>query len=226
MFSPEKIVHSFLDNNKKRSFINLSWQKLFKEFFFTLYFQNHLLHHFYQPYQITMCLGKNLNLEVLNLLNLLTHKYPFFKLRQSELQNLNVDLEHNYLLNSNLSDSKILTSNTCLLIGINPRYEGSKLNLKLRSRYLKGNFNVIHLGSLVNLTFSNTNITSNTKILKSLIEGNNLLWRLCKNVTCRICACVRYNRLTSYCCVCQLYCINSISGHIVSIQCTKHSAAF
>jgi NADH dehydrogenase/NADH:ubiquinone oxidoreductase subunit G len=174
MFSPEKIVHSFLDNNKKRSFINLSWQKLFKEFFFTLYFQNHLLHHFYQPYQITMCLGKNLNLEVLNLLNLLTHKYPFFKLRQSELQNLNVDLEHNYLLNSNLSDSKILTSNTCLLIGINPRYEGSKLNLKLRSRYLKGNFNVIHLGSLVNLTFSNTNITSNTKILKSLIEGNNL----------------------------------------------------
>jgi len=61
-----------------------------------------------------------------------------------------------------------------LLIGINPRYEGSKLNLKLRSRYLKGNFNVIQVGSLLNLTFSNTNITSNIKILKSLIEGNNL----------------------------------------------------
>lgn len=121
-----------------------------------------------------MCLGKSINLEVLNLLNILTRKYSFFKLRQSEPQNVNVDLEQNYLLSSNLDDSKILNSDTCMLIGVNPRYEGSKLNLKLRSRYLKGNFNVIQIGSLLNLTFNNTNISSNTNILKSLIEGNNL----------------------------------------------------
>lgn len=107
------------------------------------------------------------------MLNILNRKYSFFKLRQSEPQNINVDLEQNYFLGSNL-DNKISISNTCLLIGINPRYEGSKLNLRLRSRYLKGNFKVIQIGSLVNLTFSNTNITSNTKILKSLVEGNNL----------------------------------------------------
>jgi NADH-quinone oxidoreductase subunit G len=105
---------------------------------------------------------------------MLTQKYSFFKLRQSDSQNLNIDLEQNYLLNSDLKDSKISTTDTCLLIGINPRYEGTKLNLKLRSRYLKGNFNVIQIGSLLNLTFSNTNISSNIKILKSLIEGNNL----------------------------------------------------
>merc|ERR1712207_42955 len=145
-----------------------------KEFFYTLYFQNHLLKHFYQPYKIIMCISKTVNLEVLYLLNMLTQKYSFFKLRQSEPQNLNIDLEQNYLLNSNLEDSKISTTDTCLLIGINPRYEGTKLNLKLRSRYLKGNFNVIQIGSLLNLTFSNTNITSNIKILKSLIKGNNL----------------------------------------------------
>ena len=174
MFSPEKIIHSFLDNNKKTPFVTLSWQKLFKEFFFTLYFQNHLLKHLCQPYKITLCLGKNTNLEVLTLLNTLTHKYPFFELRQSETQGLNIDLEENYLLSSNLKNSKISTSDTCLLIGVNPRYEGSKLNLKLKSRYLKGNFNVIHIGSLFNLTFSSTNLTSNTKILKSLVEGNNL----------------------------------------------------
>ena len=174
MFSPEKIIYSLLDNNKGKSLISLSWQKLFKEFFCTLYFQNHLLKHFYQPHQITMCLSKAANLEVLNLLSILAHKYSFFKLRQSESQNLNIDLEQNYLLNSDLKDSKISTSDTCLLVGINPRYEGSKLNLKLRSRYLKGNFNVIQIGSLLNLTFSNTNITGNIKILKSLIEGNNL----------------------------------------------------
>merc|ERR1712194_231593 len=154
---------------------SLSWQKLFKEFFCTLYFQNHLFKHLYQPHQITICLSKLVNLEVLNLLNMFTQKYSFFKLRQSESQNLNIDLEQNYLLNSDLTDSKILSSDTCLLVGINPRYEGSKLNLKLRSRYLKGNFNILKIGSLLNLTFSNTNLTSNTQTLKSLTEGNSLI---------------------------------------------------
>ncbi len=39
---------------------------------------------------------------------------------------------------------------------------------------MKGNFKIIQIGSLINLTFPNINITSNTKILKSLVEGNNL----------------------------------------------------
>jgi len=86
---------------------------------------------------------------------------------------MSVDLEQNYYLGSDLN-AKISISDTCLLISVNPRYEGSKLNLKLRSRYLEGNFEVIQIGSLVNLTFSSTNISNNTKILKSLVEGNNL----------------------------------------------------
>lgn len=174
MFSPERIVHSFVSNYNEQPFVGLSWQKLLKEFFLTIYFQNHLFKHFYQPNQITICIGKETNLEVLNLLNAFAHKYSFIVLRQPEFQNLTIDLEQNYLLNSNLSDSKILTSNLCLLFGINPRYEGPKLNLKLRARILKGNFNVINIGSLMNLTFSNTSLSSNTQILKSLVEGNNL----------------------------------------------------
>lgn len=121
-----------------------------------------------------MCLDKTLNLEVLNLLHILSHKYSFFKLRQTNSQNVNVDLERNYLLSSNFKSSNLLKSNICLLVGINPRYEGSALNLNLRSRYLKGNFSVIQIGSLLNLTFSNTNISSNTKALKALAEGNSL----------------------------------------------------
>lgn len=39
---------------------------------------------------------------------------------------------------------------------------------------MKGNFKIIQIGSLVNLTFPKVNITSNTRILKSLVEGNNL----------------------------------------------------
>ena len=39
---------------------------------------------------------------------------------------------------------------------------------------MQGNFKIIQVGSLLNLTFPNINITNNTKILKSLVEGNNL----------------------------------------------------
>jgi len=174
MFSPERIIYSFLNKNQKESSVNLSWQKLFKEFFCTLYFQNHLLKHYFHTCSITICLNKNINIEVLNLLRVLTHKHSFFKLRQSESTNLNIDLEENYLLNSSLNENSLLSADTCLLLGINPRYEASKLNLKLKSRYLKGNFKVVTLGSLFNLTFSNTTLSSNVQILKSLVEGNNL----------------------------------------------------
>lgn len=173
MFSPERITYSFIKTNEKL-IVGLSWKKLFKEIFYTLYFKNHLSKHLYQPYQIIICLNKNISLEVLNLLHVLSHKYPFFKLRQSESQNVTVDLEQNFLLNSTLNYSKILLSDTCFLIGINPRYEGSKLNLILRSRYMKGNFKIIQIGSLSNLTFSTRSLSNNTKNLKSLIEGNNL----------------------------------------------------
>ena len=173
MFSPERTVYNFFENNKNQSFVNISWRKLFKEFFFILYFQNHLLQHFYQPYSIIICLEENTTLEVLNLLSILTRKYSFFKLKQSELQNMNIDFEQNYTINLNL-DNKIQKSDTCVLIGLNPRYEGSKLNLKLRSRYFAGNFKVIQIGSLINLTFSNLDITSNIGIFKSLVEGNNV----------------------------------------------------
>lgn len=176
MFSPEKIKYSFITNNNKNKtpFVSLSWKKLFKEIFYNIYFQDHLLKHFYQPNQITVCINPNISLEVLSLLTTLAHKYSFFKLRQSEPYTLNVDLEYNYLLNSSLDNIDISTSNICLLVGVNPRYEGSKLNLKFRSKYLKGNFKVICISSLLNLTFSTINMSNNIKVLKSLIEGNNL----------------------------------------------------
>ena len=77
-------------------------------------------------------------------------------------------------MNPNLDSSKILHSDTCLLIGVNPRYEGYQLNLMLRSRYLKGNFKILQINSLSNLTITAHNLSNNTKNLKFLVEGNNL----------------------------------------------------
>lgn len=174
MFSPERIKHGFIKTSAKLNF-GLPWKKLFTEIFYALYFQNHLSKHFYRSYQLIICLNKSICLEVLNLLSLLTRKYSFLKLRQSEAHSTNIDLEQNYLLNSNLNSLNILHSDTCLLIGINPRYEGYQLNLILRSRYLKGNFKIIQINSLSNLTIATHNLSNNTKNLKSLTEGNNLL---------------------------------------------------
>lgn len=173
MFSPERVMYSFIKTDNKL-IMGLSWKKLFQEIFYMLYFKNHLTKHLYQPYQIMICLTENISLEVLSLLYLLSRKYSFFKLRQSEPRNVNIDIDQNYLLNFDLNSSKILSSDTCFLIGINPRYEGSPLNLALRTRYLKGNFKVIQIGSLSNNTFSTHNISNNVKSLKSLIEGNSL----------------------------------------------------
>ena len=172
MFSPERIIHNFLETTDK-SFASLSWRKLFKEFFYILYFQKHLSFHFLKPYKIIICLGANTNLEVLTLLQLLSQKYSFFQLRKPNRQNINIDFEQNYLLNSSLNKVEMSQSNLCVLIEVNTRYEGSKLNLKLKSRYSKGNFKILNIGSLINLTFSNINISSNIKILKSITEGNS-----------------------------------------------------
>jgi NADH dehydrogenase/NADH:ubiquinone oxidoreductase subunit G len=121
-----------------------------------------------------ICLSNTISLEVLNLLYILSHKYSFFKLRKSEQQSTTVDIEQNYLLNSSINASKLSLSDTCLLIGINPRYEGSQLNLNLRSRYLKGNFKIVQISSLSNITCNTRNLSNNIKSLKSLIEGNSL----------------------------------------------------
>ena len=105
---------------------------MLKEIFYVLYFKSHLSKHSYQSSQLVICLNKDISLEVLTLLTVLSRKYSFFKLRQSETQTLNIDLEQNYLLNPNLDSSKILHSDTCLLIELNPHYEGYQLNLMFR----------------------------------------------------------------------------------------------
>ena len=61
--------------------------------------------------------------------------------------------ESNFQINSATNNENLKSSNLCILIGVNTRYEGSYLNLKLRQRYLKGNFKLFSLESLTDLTF-------------------------------------------------------------------------
>lgn len=116
---------------------------------------------------------ENLSLEVLTILILILQNYSFVKLKRAENFKSNNDLESNFQLN--LSANKINSSTLCTLISNNPRYEGYYLNLKLRQRFLKGNFKCLSVGSLVNLSFPLEFLGSNLNIIKTISEGNNLI---------------------------------------------------
>jgi NADH dehydrogenase/NADH:ubiquinone oxidoreductase subunit G len=78
------------------------------------------------------------------------------------------------MLNASTQKINLSKSSLCLLTGVNTRYESSTLNLQLRQRYLKGNFEILSFSSLVDLTFPKTYIGSDVKTLKSITEGNNI----------------------------------------------------
>ena len=121
----------------------------------------------------------NVSNEVGSFLSLFSQLNSLVKIKRSENQKLDLNLETNFQINFLKSDSTLSASSLCLLLGTNSRYEGSSLNLKLRQRYLKGNFKVLVLGSLVDLTFPVSFLGSNSLILKSIAEGTHIQ---CKNI--------------------------------------------
>jgi NADH dehydrogenase/NADH:ubiquinone oxidoreductase subunit G len=87
------------------------------------------------------------------------------KLRRAENIKTANDLETNFQINA--QQTQILKSTTlCLLISNNPRYEGYHLNLKLRQRFLKGNFKCLTIGSSIDLTFPSTILRNKFKSIK------------------------------------------------------------
>ena len=89
---------------------------------------------------------------------MISQRHSFIKIRRAENLKIKADLETDFQINS--ATSKLSVSSLGLLIGINPRYEGSHLNLKLRQRYFKGNFKLLSIGSLIDLNFFFSYITT------------------------------------------------------------------
>ena len=181
IFSPSRSVVGSINYKTNNLVSKLSWKNLINEVNITLYFQDHLQKHFLTNKKLIILFDNNISLEVLNLIHLFSSKYSsFIALRKLEGKLTNLDNTSNLLLHTNNDLQKNLAiSNLCLLIGLYSRYESVNFNLKLRQRYLKGNFKVITLGSKKNLTFPSLNKGLNLKVLKSIIEGNNLL---CQNL--------------------------------------------
>jgi NADH dehydrogenase/NADH:ubiquinone oxidoreductase subunit G len=69
--------------------------------------------------------------------------------------------------------SELEKSDLCLLIGTNPRYEGSLYNVHLRKRFLQGGFKIASIGSPVELTYPVSHLGLGTQTLQDLALGKN-----------------------------------------------------
>lgn len=74
---------------------------------------------------------------------------------------------------TNVSMSELEKSDLCLLIGTNPRYEGSLYNIHLRKRFLQGGFKIASIGSPVDLTYPVSHLGLGTQTLQDLALGKN-----------------------------------------------------
>ena len=176
MFSPERILSGYIISANKKTLNNFSWKNLFNEIIITLYFHDHLNNHFLNNNKLILIIDTNCSLESISLLQLLEKKYYFIKLRILNNNCNKIDIESNFLTNNNsLNSNKLENSHLCVLFGINTRYENPQINIKLRQRYLKGNFKVLSHGSNINPTFSIDNKSFNSRTLLELAEGNSFI---------------------------------------------------
>lgn len=153
---------------------NKFWFKLFHKIIKTIYIFDHSSKQKSQ-YYFFVIVCNNLSFEILSILIFISQSYSFIKLRKIESSKVNTDLESDFQLNNSLKKTQLNLSTLCLLIATNSRYEGYHLNLSLRQRIFKGNFKCLLIGSLTDLTFPVSFLGSNTKILKTILEGNNFV---------------------------------------------------
>ena len=83
---------------------------------------------------------------------------------------VNSDNRENYLFNSKLNG--IEESDLIILIGANPRYEATILNLRIRKSYLKNKTEIYSLGDIGEQTYPYTIIGNNSDKIKEIIDSD------------------------------------------------------
>lgn len=149
------------------------WNHFFEYFAEFLYFSDHLCLKKKKSFFLVVVF-ENVSIEILNLLYLLAKNNSFIKLRKADTCYLNSDHESNFFLNDSTAKSKLHLSTLGLLLNTNTRYEGYVLNLNLRLRFLKGDFKLLSIGSVLDITLPTYNLGSNFNVFKFISEGTHL----------------------------------------------------
>ena len=92
---------------------------------------------------------------------------------------VNTTDKKNYIFNSSING--IEDSDLIILIGTNPRYEATILNLRIRKSFLKNNLEVCSIGDVGDLTYPYKILPNETKTIKSIVEGQHNLSSVIEN---------------------------------------------
>lgn len=178
MFSANRLPTSYIDKftvKGKYAF----WKTLLKEIVLTLYFVEHLYFYNMNKFKITFIYDFSISLETLGSLKILSNKFEFICLKCIEQSHENIDIESDFISLKN-QEKLISNSDFVCLIGFNPRYESSKLNSLLRKRYKEGQFKVLSIGSVFNMTFPVESISLNTRSIQEILEGTH---HICQQIS-------------------------------------------
>ena len=157
-----------------------NWENFFQDIAELIYFMDHL--NFQKQNALALIFAfENISLETLNMLYLLRQNCSLIDLRKVESYKSSNDLESEYQLSPLTQKPNLQMSTLAILLNTNPRYEGYVLNLNLRQRFLKGDFKLFNIGSMLDLTFPTHNLGSNVRTVKALAEGTHLVCQDIKN---------------------------------------------
>ena len=152
----------------------VNWNDFFVNITEYMYFLDHLNLQKHNSLSLIVVF-ENVSLEVMNMLYLLEQSCSNIILKKAENYNINNDLESFYQINHASNKSKLAMSSLGILLNTNTRYESYVLNLNMRQRFLKGNFKLLSIGSLLDVTLPISNLGSNISVFKSLGEGTHLI---------------------------------------------------
>lgn len=158
-FSKQRLFHPMLKINNK--FEKISWKEAF----------DIIKDKFDKGFLFEGIYGGACDAESILIFKELLNKIGNSTINNTHLNNnLDVDIQDNYLINSNIDESDL-----CLLIGTNPRFETPLLNLKIRKNVLQNKLKVFTLGYSRNLTYTTEYLGNSTRILISIIEGRHIM---------------------------------------------------
>ncbi len=69
-------------------------------------------------------------------------------------------------------------SDICFLLGVNPRFEGAVLNIRIRTQYLKGNFSIVQIGAPYKSNVNTSFVGLSLNDVFNMFEGRSALQSL------------------------------------------------
>src|SRR5690606_18232695 len=89
-----------------------------------------------------------------------------------------------YLFNTGIAG--IDEADVCLLIGANPRFEASVINLRLRQRFRQGGFRIANIGPALDLTYPVEELGNDAALLEAIASGSHPLAQALKDAKKRM----------------------------------------